>query len=152
MELLSLEHGKLARRPPVVAARPPNAADFATLRAAFSGSGGLARGDELAQLLQDRCRGDFLSLARLIAARRIFSFPWHHSLWVPMFQFDPLDLSIRDTPQQVAAHLAGGLDGWALALWFALPNRCLAGWRPVDLLHSNLPAVLRAAADREAAP
>ena len=152
MDMLSLQQGMQARQAPASATRQPNAADFATLRAAYGGSGGMARGDELAQTLQDRRRGDFLSLARLIAARRIFSFHWHHSLWVPMFQFDPLDLSLREAPQRVAARLGDALDGWAMALWFALPNRGLAGRRPVDLLQSNLPAVLRAAADREAAP
>ena len=37
------------------------------------------------------------------------------------------------------------LDGWALAVWFVEPSSCLASRRPLDLLRSDLPAVLQAA-------
>jgi len=128
-----------------VAGQHPNGPEFATLVGAYRGSGGMERGDDLARLLEDRLRGDFLSLARLIASRQIFSFAWQHSLWVPMFQFDPVDLSLGGAAQQVLRELTPGRDGWALARWFAQPQRRLDGQRPVDLLHSDLPAVLRAA-------
>jgi len=123
----------------------PNGPDFATLTAAYRGSGGMERGDDLARLLEERLRGDFLTLARLIASRQIFSFPWQHSLWVPMFQFDPVDLSIGGAAHQVVRELTPGRDGWALARWFALPHRRLDAQRPVDLLRSDLAAVLRTA-------
>ncbi len=121
---------------------PANDDDFAALSTALRASGGLARGDELARLLQERQRGDFVSLARLIASRQVFSFQWQHSFWVPMLQFETLDLSLRPAPRQLALQLAPALDGWALACWFARPHRGLAGRRPVDLLGSHLPELL----------
>jgi len=123
----------------------PKDRDFVAMHAAYRGSGGMARGDDLARLLEDRQRGDFVSLARLIVAGEIFSFEWHHSFWVPMFQFELRDLSTKAAAHQVLAELARAFDGWALALWFTQPNSCLDGQRPVDLLDSNLPAVLGAA-------
>ena len=122
----------------------PKDRDFVAMHAAYRASGGMARGDDLARLLEDRRRGDFASLARLIVAGEIFSFEWHHSVWVPMFQFELRDLSTKAAPRQVLAELSHGFDGWTLAVWFARPNPCLNGQRPVDLLDSNLPAVLDA--------
>ena len=123
----------------------PEDRDFLAMHAAYRASGGLARGDDLARLFEDRRCGDFVSLARLIATGEIFSFDWHRSFWVPMFQFELRDLSIKPAPRQVLAELARAFDGWALAIWFARPNSCLNAHRPVDLLDSNLPAVLGAA-------
>jgi hypothetical protein len=123
--------------------------EFVALCAALRATGGLARGDELARWLEDRQRGDFVGLARLIAAGDVFSVAWQHSHWVPMFQFDLGDLSLRPAPRRVLAELPNKLDGWAIAAWFADPNPWLDKRRPVDLLEINLPAVLQAArADR----
>jgi uncharacterized protein (DUF2384 family) len=36
-------------------------------------------------------------------------------------------------------------DGWAVSTWFVEPHEWLAQHRPVDLLESNLPAILQAA-------
>ena len=123
----------------------PEDRDFLAMHAAYRASGGLARGDDLARLFEDRRCGDFISLAGLITAGEIFSFDWHRSFWVPMFQFELRDLSIKPGPRQVLAELARAFDGWSLAIWFARPNSCLNGHRPVDLLDSDLPAVLDAA-------
>ena len=119
--------------------------DFTTLRAAYRGSGGIARGDELARRLEDHRCGDFVSLARLIVSGEVISFEWRNSYWVPMFQFAPGDLSLRRGPLRVVAELAPVLDGWAIASWFAQPNCRLVDRRPIDLVDSNLPAVLDAA-------
>jgi hypothetical protein len=122
----------------------PNSSAFVNLLSAFRGSGGTARGDDLGRLLEDHRCGDFVSLARLIVSDDIFGFEWRHSYWVPMFQFDLSDLSTRIGPQQVRAAL--GLDeGWRTAVWFARPNRWLMGQRPVDLIESELTAVIHAA-------
>jgi hypothetical protein len=125
-------------------ARTPNSGAFVNLLSAFRASGGTARGDDLGRLLEDHRCGDFVSLARLIVSDDIFGFEWRHSYWVPMFQFDLSDLSTRIGPQQVRAVLA--LDeGWRTAVWFARPNRWLMGQRPVDLIESELSAVIHAA-------
>ncbi len=123
--------------------------DFGLLRHAFRPSGGIARGDDLSRLLEDHRCGDFISLARFIAQHEIFAFQWRDSFWIPMFQFDLQDLSIRTEPRRVLAELESVFDGWAMAVWFAQPNSWLHGHRPVDLLGTDLDSVLQAAcADR----
>jgi hypothetical protein len=90
-----------------------------------------------------------VSLARRLASGEILGFHWRRSLWVPVFQFDLEDLSLRPEPGEVFAELKPAFEGWALAAWFARRNSFLEGRRPVDLLPSSLGAVLQAArADR----
>lgn len=134
-----------ARRPGQVQQRP----QFLALRAAYRPHGGLARGDDLARLLEDKQRGDFVTLARLIVSRQVFGFEWHGCLWMPLFQFDLHDLSVREAPRRVVAELGSVFDNGALAHWFTQPNVWLCDQAPIDLLGTNLPAVLDAArADR----
>ncbi len=129
--------------------RAPNVRDFSAVRAGFRASGGTARADELARLLQQRQRGDFVGLARLIVAGEVLGFEWHGSFWIPLFQFELRDLSMKPGPRQVMAELTPVLDAWTLAVWFVQTNDWLRGSRPVDLLDSHLDAVLEAArADR----
>lgn len=129
--------------------RVPTDRDFVAMRAGYRATGGIARGDDLARLLEDMQRGDVSTLARLIAAGEVFGFDWHGSFWVPMFQFDLRDLSVRPSVRQVQTELAQVFDGWTMAVWFAQRNSWLDEQRPVDLLNSQLSAVLHAArADR----
>jgi len=123
----------------------PTADGFAALRQALRGSGGVARGDDLARLLEDHCLGDFVSLARLIAQHDVFGFEFRAAFWVPMFQFDLRDLSLTNGAAPVVAQLAEVFDGWSLASWFAWPNPCLGNWRPVDVLDATPTDVLSAA-------
>jgi hypothetical protein len=127
----------------------PSIGAFGALLCAFRPTGGTARGDDLSRLLDDcHCR-DSVSLATLLASGAIFGFAWHNTVWIPMFQFDLRDLSIRSSPRQVRAELTHELDGWGLASWFGQPNCWLSGRRPVDVLESDRSGVLGAArADR----
>ena len=143
---------------------------MAALRAACHASGGIARKDDLARWMEELHGSDSMhtpgpaeaglpakgysqvaephpraNLTRLIATGEVLGFDWHHTMWVPMFQFDRLTLALRPEPRQVLAALAGVFDGWSLALWFAEPNSWLLGCSPMDLLQSDLPAVLKAA-------
>lgn len=123
--------------------------DFAALRTAYRASGGIARGDDLARLLDEHHSGDFVSLAMSILEGELFAFQWQHTFWIPMFQFDLRDLSIREGPHRVLAELESVFDGWSMAVWFAQRNSWLHGHRPVDLLDADLDSVLQAAcADR----
>lgn len=112
-------------------------------------SGGIARADDLARLIEN-CRGeDLVTLSRLLSQRAVFAFGWHGVLRVPMFQFDLLDLSVRVGPRRVLAALGEVFDGWTLAVWFARPNGWLQGQRPMDLSDTNTERVIHAArADR----
>lgn len=118
------------------------------MRSAYRASGGIARGDDLARLLGGH-RSEFASLAGFLAQSAIFGFDWHETFWVPMFQLDLRDLSMRPGPLRVITVLAPVFDGWSLAVWFAQRNSWLQGRRPVDLLDDELADVLQAAgADR----
>ncbi|PXW94431.1 hypothetical protein C7444_114130 [Sphaerotilus hippei] len=124
----------------------PDSSGFIALLSANRASGGTARADDLVTMLADLHEGDQVCLARLLASGTIFGFEWRHAFWVPMFQFNLDDLSVRPGPQQVRGELLGQTtDGWHLAAWFARPNPWLAGQRPADRVGSDLPAVLAAA-------
>jgi hypothetical protein len=103
------------------------------------------RGDELARLFKDRIRGDYVSLAKLLSDGRVFGFKWRDVLWIPMFQFDVRDLSVKNGSRLVLAELTAKFSGWTLASWFAQGNSRLEGRRPIDVLDVDLPKVVQAA-------
>lgn len=123
----------------------PSSDGFVALLRAFFGSGGIARAIELESLLQERQRGDYISLARLIATGRLFFFEWRDALWVPMCQFDPRNLQIKPGFEKIWHELAPTLGGWQTANWLALPNVNLDHRRPIDVMDIDPPAVLLAA-------
>ncbi len=126
-----------------------NREGFDAMVGAYKTSGGTARADDLALLMEEKRKGNFVSLARRIVSRDIFSFEWQSHLWVPMFQFHPHDLSIKQEVRRVVHELATVLDNWTLAQWFTQPNAWLKNRRPVDLVDSHFSDVLHAArADR----
>ena len=123
----------------------PNSRGFVEMLKTYHASGGLTRGDTLGRLLDDWRCGDFISLARLIASNEIFSFKWHSKSWVPMFQFELRNLSVKPGPSRVLAELKPALDDWGTAAWFIQPNSWLQAKRPLDLVDSDLADVLEAA-------
>ena len=123
----------------------PSDRDFIAMLAAYRATGGIARTDDLARMLNEQRRAGLDGLAGLIASGTVFGFEWRRSFWLPMFQFEPRDLSVKPAPRQVVAELTDEFDGWALAVWFAQPNSLLQDRRPVDLLDSRLSQVLEAA-------
>jgi len=119
--------------------------NFAALHGAYKATGGMAKCSELARLLEDRpdrTPGDVENLAELIDRGAAFGFDWKGTCWVPLFQFNLWDLSTRPGSRQVLAELSPSFDGWQLAAWFVQRSAWLDYRRPVDLLSSNLPAVL----------
>ena len=125
--------------------RTPSAHGFDAMRDAFRSTGGMANGDDLARLLEDRRIGDFITLARLIVSEQIFAVGWRNTCWVPMFQFDMHNLSIKSGPRQVIAELSVVYDDWNVAAWFVRGNARIDACRPVDRLRADLPGVLAAA-------
>jgi hypothetical protein len=122
------------------------------LRAAYRASGGVARGDDLARLLDDLAPPDPTRFDGLVDDGTVFGFDWRGALWVPMFQFELADLSVRLHPLQVRAELEPRFDAWQVAVWFARRNPSLGSLRPVDLVNAQLPWVLSAARiDRQSA-
>lgn len=130
-------------------ARLPTDRDYAAMLEAYRASGGTVRRDALARVLHG-CEGAHdQTLGKLLVTHDVFSFEWREVHWVPMFQFDLRDMSIKPRPRRVVAALADVFDGWALAMWFSHPNHWLRNRRPVDVLDSSLTSVLAAArADR----
>ena len=138
----------MLKSPPVldeVLDERPTRRGFAALLAAFRATGGTARGDDVARLLADHGLGDFIGLARLIANGDVFGFEWRGVLWIPMFQFELRDLSVKPATRQVLAELGSGFDRWSCAAWFARPNSWLNFQTPADLLATRLADVLVAA-------
>ena len=126
-----------------------NSRGFVTMLSDYHASVGLARGNSLGHLLDHWQCGNFISLARLIAADEIFSFNWRAETWIPMFQFDLRDLSVKPGLRRILAELKPVFNDWELAVWFLQCNPSLESARPVDLVDSDLAGVLQAArADR----
>ena len=123
----------------------PGSAAFAVLLGAYRSSGGTTRGDDLARLLADHRRGDYVSLARFLVAGDVFGFEWRKTVWISMFQFEPRDLGVKPGLRRILRELAPRCDGWALAAWFVNANARLGGHRPLDLLDGDMPTVLDAA-------
>lgn len=66
-------------------------------------------------------------------------------LWLPLLQFDGVDMSLQPAMAQVAAELAGVFDAWELWCWLAAPNSSLDDRAPFDVLLNDPDAVLQAA-------
>jgi hypothetical protein len=112
---------------------------------AFQPSGGLIAGDAMALRLRSRCEQPVSMLARRIVGREVVHIAAGGDIQLPLFQFDPADLSVRVTVRRVIAVLAPVFDDKEIASWFAEPNRWLQGERPADAVLADAPAVLRAA-------
>jgi len=122
-------------------------ASFDTVCQAYEPSGGVTWAEDLER--RWRSVADGRSGSRLIVSREILSFNWRRARWIPMAQFGKDGLSLKPQFLQVWSELAGDMDGWEVASWFASPSAWLDQSRPVDLIDGDLPAVLQAArADR----
>ena len=122
---------------------------FDILSDAFKISGGMATADDFALQLEKQRKGNFVSLAKRLVSRDIFSFEFQDQFWIPMFQFHKADLSGRKDVSRVVDELAAVLDNQMLAAWFTEPNEWLQCRRPVDLMEDCFSDVLAAArADR----
>lgn len=144
---VSLRHLVLQDKPaPGLAGDAGRDRCFVSMLRAFRETGGLVRGDEVAELLAQRGAGDVSRLARWIVSREVIAFDWRGELWVPLFQFDLADMSLRPEVRQIARTLESSLDAWGVAVWFSAANARLDERAPVELLLEN-PAALLASVD-----
>jgi hypothetical protein len=107
--------------------------------------GGLARGDELLNLVRTHCDQPISRVARWIVGREVLQYRSGLDAAFPLFQFDVADMSIRPAVRQVIGELSGVLDDGELAQWFVRPNLSLDGAMPVDALKRDAGAVIAAA-------
>lgn len=122
---------------------------FSALANAYRRRGGLATGDEVLRLMRGRVAQPISALARSMVSGQAISFSWQSCVLLPMFQFEPSTMSLRSGPRQVSLEIRGVFDDWDLAQWFVEPNSWLHDATPIDLMESDLAAVLQAArADR----
>ena len=123
--------------------------EFALMQAAFGRVGGLMSGSEAAHRIGRTCDQPISKLARWIVDHTIDSLQWRSNIQVPMFQFEPSRMTLREPVAQVIRELSGVLDGWETALWFAEPNSWLAGRSPLEMVIEDPKGVFEAArADR----
>ncbi len=121
-------------------------AKFVDMMRAFRRSGGLAREQEVLDRIES-CNSPCWRPDHL--GGTIVCFEWERNLWLPWFQFDPADMSLRPGPASVIAELSAVFDGWRMATWFAEPNLWIGDARPIDLIDDCVASVLGAArADR----
>lgn len=114
----------------------PEGNGFVGLLHAFFDSGGTLEAEAVDRLLQ-ACQGaEAGGLSGLLETRQVFGFEWRDALWIPMFQFNPDDLSVRPGSQRVRDELPVLWSGWNQACWFASPNIWLSGRAPVELFES----------------
>lgn len=123
--------------------------EFVQMLNGFRSSGGLARLQEVAELCAHRGGSDIAVLSACIARKEIICVEWQSQGWLPLFQFNPLDMTIRPQIEPVVAELSCIYSPWDLAFWFSQPNAWLACRAPADSLMSDLATVVQAArADR----
>lgn len=117
---------------------------FIAMLDAYRGSGGLARAQEVVALFKRRGGSDLATLASWIVNKKVICFEWQSKMWLPLFQFNRLNMAPQPGLSQVLAQLIPDHDGWALAKWFAQPNAWLGDRTPAALLDLDPPAVLNA--------
>ena len=118
---------------------------FVSMLNAYRGSGGLARDKELLSSSRRLCSFDADTLASWIAGREVVGFYWQSRTWLPLFQFNMLDMTRAPVLGQVLAELTPVYDAWELANWFSQPNPWLADCVPAEALETDPFAVLQAA-------
>ncbi len=143
------DYGAVSGPGPAVLRMPRNTHisddDFLAMMAAFRHSGGLLGGDELALRLQAQRGCGYAELARWIVGRKVFSFAWNHDFWLPAFQFDLRDMSIKPGIEPLMAELGDVMDGLSIGQWFVERNSELQGQSPHEAMDQRWPAVFQAA-------
>jgi hypothetical protein len=148
----SLQHSRAGRHYSEEAQRPIHSApdyqldyQFVALLEAYRYCSGLARANEVLVMLKSRDGANAQNLASWIVNRKLICFEWRSKLWLPLFQFDQLDMTPLPGLEQALTALSANFDCWEIADWFARPNAWLASETPADKLLTDPPAVLRAA-------
>ena len=118
---------------------------FIAMLNAYRSSGGLARAQEVAAMCGLQGTTQVNNLAGCIVRRQVVSLEWQGKIWLPLFQFNTVDMRLQPGLAGVMAELVVAMDDWEIANWFSLPNPWLADCIPADKLAAAAPDVLNAA-------
>ncbi len=130
-------------------ARDSSQHQFAMMTRCYRERGGLLTCDEVARLVGEHAGQSTSRVAHWIVDRSVVSLSWRAQIWLPLFQFESCDMSLRPGAERVVRELAPVFDDWDLAVWFTNPNGWLDEAMPLEVLAYDLAAVLDAArADR----
>ena len=118
---------------------------FIAMLNAYRCCGGLARAQEVAGMCKSHSVTDISTLAGWIVRRKLVSLEWQGKIWLPLFQFNRVDMHLLPGLPAVMDELVVAMDDWDIARWFSLPNPWLADCTPADVLATAAPEVLNAA-------
>jgi hypothetical protein len=110
---------------------------------AYRRSGGLARLQELANLGGNGTSVDLAKLATCISRRELICFEWQSYAWLPLFQFDLNDMSLRPQLQPIVIQLSCVYNPWEVAFWFTEPKPWLSDRAPADTGTADLAMLLQ---------
>lgn len=121
--------------------------EFIAMLNGYRRSGGLAQAREVASMCNSAktCSCSLAQLADGIVKRDLISVGWQSRIWVPLFQFNRADMSLRDGLRNVLAELVVVFNAWDLALWFSQPNPWLINSTPADITALSIQDVMHAA-------
>jgi hypothetical protein len=118
---------------------------FIAMLDAYRRSGGLARAQELAVTWKSCGERRLSELANWIVKRKVISLEWQSIIWLPLFQFNRVDMTLVPGLEDSLSELVVVRDHWQIANWFSLPNHWLADCTPADMLATAASEVLNAA-------
>jgi hypothetical protein len=122
---------------PIAASAHHRDARFMELLRGLRRYGGLERGDEVADRVRRVNGTDLATLARQIVVGRLLCFDWGGTLWLPLLQFQPTDMTPRPEVLRVVAELTPTFDALEVCEWLIRPNSTLDDVPPAALLSSR---------------
>ena len=118
---------------------------FVAMLEAYRETGGLMRARELANMWQGHDASSSDLLGYWILKRKVISFEWQATVWLPMVQFDCNTMTLMPGFEEIQAELVSVYNDCDVARWFSLPNTWLADRTPASTLADAAPEVLIAA-------
>lgn len=110
---------------------------FVSLLSAYRTTGGLVRGEDVAQHMTRQGNDGYIALARLIVAGDVLHFRWAGTVWLPLFQFNRPALDVRSEVSKVLSELRTVMDACELTLWFVTPNAWMGRPKPIEMVSSS---------------
>lgn len=118
---------------------------FIAMLNGYRRSGGLAQAKEVASMCHRSGTGSLGLLADGIVKRHLISIDWQSRIWLPLFQFNRPEMSLREGLRDVLAELVVACSAWDIAYWFSQPNPWLFHGAPADMLARSVQDVVHAA-------